>query len=739
MKTVEQPLQVAASEQKGLADVVLTATRSPIDAAGAPASVSVVSERDLARRAVVRLGDALADVPGVYVRGAAFGPGFPGSGQAVLSVRGVPRTPRTLVMIDGQPINNAMTGGVNVAGVGFEGVERVEVVRGPYSALYGGAAMGGVINFISVGPDQPLAQVRAGAGSLGQRSASAAFRRRFENGLGITASLGYRESTGYADGEYVVKTATSASGANAVTGARATTTPDGTPGYWLGTKGARPWNQENVQLALHYGQASSTRVVAGFALAQYRIGYSRPDTYLRDASGAPVFSGAVGFDDGGARKIALNASDFLTTTPSFERDIRLFTRVEHRFDGGAVLKANLGQLRHRFDYAQAVSGVSTYDAGAGEYNAQPNQRTDVDVSLRTPMSSSWALTSGIALNRSTLDRSTMSTSYWRDPGTASALLSSGRGSIRGSAVFAQSEHELSPGLVGYLGGRYDRYDTDGEVSQATAPSFTQSYGSRRFGHFSPKLALVWEARASLALRASYGGGFRPPALLDLYSRTATPGSVAGTVSVNEAAPNLKPERVRSFEVGADITPAPRVNASVSLYSQRLDDLIYRHKLSSTLSRTENAGEARIDGVEASLRMPAGVSGVRAFGSLTHQFRYAITRNDAVPASVGKVLTDVPRTSWSMGLDADLGEWTGLLAVRHVGHVFGSGDDANANTAQGVFGSYDAYTTVAAKVGWRYDRRLALTLAADNLTNRRYFVFNRQPGRTLFAEVAYRFD
>ncbi len=64
-----------------LESVVVTATRSPAEALNVPASVTVVGEDELEVRAPVRLGDALADVPGLYVRGAAMGTGFPGTGQ----------------------------------------------------------------------------------------------------------------------------------------------------------------------------------------------------------------------------------------------------------------------------------------------------------------------------------------------------------------------------------------------------------------------------------------------------------------------------------------------------------------------------------------------------------------------------------------------------------------------------------------------------------------------------------
>jgi iron complex outermembrane receptor protein len=133
-----------------------------------------------------------------------------------------------------------------------------------------------------------------------------------------------------------------------------------------------------------------------------------------------------------------------------------------------------------------------------------------------------------------------------------------------------------------------------------------------------------------------------------------------------------------------------------------------------------------------------VKGLAAFGSLTHQFRYEITRNDAVPESVGKNLTDVPQTMWSAGLEFDSGPWSGWLAYRYVSRVFASADDRNVNTSQGVYGAYDAHGLVSAKVGYRINRNLSASLAIDNLTDEDYFVFSKQPGRTVYGELAYRF-
>ena len=108
--------------------VIVTATRSPAGSLSVPASVSVVGEAELRSRHALRLGDVVADVPGLYVRGAAMGAGFPGSGASVLSLRGIPRTPRTLVLVDGQPVNNALSGGINVAGIPIDALGRRALV-----------------------------------------------------------------------------------------------------------------------------------------------------------------------------------------------------------------------------------------------------------------------------------------------------------------------------------------------------------------------------------------------------------------------------------------------------------------------------------------------------------------------------------------------------------------------------------------------------------------------------------
>lgn len=734
----------AAQPSGALGTVVVTATRSPAEALGVPASVNVVDHPALVLRNPSRLGDALADVPGVYVRGAGMGVAYPGTGQGVLSLRGVPRTPRTLVMIDGQPVNNALSGGINVAGIPFGSIDQVEVVRGPYSALYGGSAMGGVINFLTGSADDPVTELRAGLGNLGQRGTSLLHRKRYEGGLGVVFSLGYRESDGDPLSSYVVKAPPRGGGGAAVpvSGVRPTFDPDGSSRYWVGTQGARPWGQGSANLKLDYAPSASTRFTAGLGWADYSVGHSRPDSFLRDAAGNPVYTGQVEFDDGGvARRLSLASTDWLTATPAGERDSRMFFRAEHRLAGGSQLAAQVGVQRNNLFFTQAAAGVATYDAGPGNLTDQPNRRIDADLSLRTPMSDSWILSSGLSLNRSRLDRQITALSHWRNDDSSTARLAADGGRSNNLAAFVQSEHFLADDLTLYVGGRYDRFETDGFAYQASGPALDERYASRSFDQFSPKIAMVWRARPGLSLRASYGHAFRPPSLFDMYGLTVI--GIGAATLVYEPSPALEPERIRAFELGADMAFEGGGRASFTLYRQQMLDLIYRSRLATstptvTRTRAANVGEADIDGVEASVRWPTAVRGLNVFGAYTHHFRAEISRNDGTPAMVGKRLTDVPRTAWSTGLDYQAGRLSGLLVARHTGHVFPSGDDLNLDTVEGVFGAYDAHTVFSARLGWRFDRHWSASLAVDNLTDRVYFVSNRQPGRTVYGEIAYRF-
>ena len=104
---------------------------------------SVLGRSELASPGVLRLADALGSVPGLRV----LRTGAPGS-YAALSIRGS-SSEQVLVLVDGRRLSAAQGGGVDLGAVDVATLERVEIVRGAASALYGSDAVGGVVNLVT--------------------------------------------------------------------------------------------------------------------------------------------------------------------------------------------------------------------------------------------------------------------------------------------------------------------------------------------------------------------------------------------------------------------------------------------------------------------------------------------------------------------------------------------------------------------------------------------------------------
>lgn len=154
----------AQSKPQELSEIVVTASRTaePLSATGS--AISVVSGETIATSNPGSLVDALRSVPGLDISENG-GPG----GTANVRLRGA-NTGQTLVMIDGIRVNDptAASGDFEFAMFAPSSIDRIEVLRGPQSALYGSDAMGGVINIITKKGSGPAQfNVRTEAGSYG--------------------------------------------------------------------------------------------------------------------------------------------------------------------------------------------------------------------------------------------------------------------------------------------------------------------------------------------------------------------------------------------------------------------------------------------------------------------------------------------------------------------------------------------------------------------------------------------
>ncbi len=123
--------------------VTITATRGYNLVTDVPVSTSIISSAELQQRTAQNVGEALESTGGVYIK--SYGDV---SAMKTISIRGSTDS-QVLVLVDGQRLNNSQNSSVDFNTIPVELVEKIEVVKGGHSALYGANAVGGVVNIIT--------------------------------------------------------------------------------------------------------------------------------------------------------------------------------------------------------------------------------------------------------------------------------------------------------------------------------------------------------------------------------------------------------------------------------------------------------------------------------------------------------------------------------------------------------------------------------------------------------------
>ncbi len=174
-----------------LEEIVITASRTnqPLKSVGS--AIDIFTADDIAARPRFEVSDLLRELPGVSVnRSGQLG------AQTQVRLRGAEAN-HTLVLINGVEVGDPVTGGeFDFANLLTDGVERIEVLRGPQSALYGAQAIGGVINIVTTqGEGPPVYQAKAEGGSFGTYNLSASASGGGQ-GYGVSGSVSYLDSAG---------------------------------------------------------------------------------------------------------------------------------------------------------------------------------------------------------------------------------------------------------------------------------------------------------------------------------------------------------------------------------------------------------------------------------------------------------------------------------------------------------------------------------------------------------------
>ncbi|MDO8926358.1 MAG: TonB-dependent receptor [Sideroxyarcus sp.] len=732
-----------------LGDVVVSASKILQSTKEAPSAVAVITSAELEKGNNQRVGDALiAAVPSFYNRGGALRGSKGGAGNN-MSMRGQGGSLKKIVFIvDGINMVDAYSGEVNFSAVSMDDIERIEVVPGVGSALYGSNAMGGVVSIITKAPTKKEVVIKSGSGygdAAGLYS-SVSYRDKFESGLGIVFGVFRNIRDGYVS-DYVTKTPTGVATTQPVaSGAIATTTYTGSPTYIVGDKGLNASTERNVNTKLYFDLSPTARIFAGVSYADDSYENQRYNSYLTNAAtGAaiPVLNAATSLNlNGGVTSI--KESDFFGSGPGGHTSLRYFAGYDGEVLDGKKLSLNIGTME-REQWSSSAGATATLASGTGTLSTAPNSTTNASAQISLPVGDSQFLIVGVAHEAAILHQKKYSLSNWQDIDSKSGVLDYIDAKSTINSLFMQDQVAVGDKLTIYAGGRYDAWKAGGTgvVITGSYPG-TFVYPDRTASAFNPKLAGVYQFTDQLVLKSSVGTGFRAATNYYLFANPTFDGRAAPNGTMVYSNPNLKPERNTSYDLtaefyfrqGGNVKTTYYITKSTNLISQRItkvptytDTVI--NKVVDYTSQQDNVGEALARGIELSGEYPL-VSWLNVSAAYTYNDA-RITKDASNAGLEGKRVTNVPKNMASLAFDAKNGDWSGKLSARYVGETFSQ--VKNTDVIHDVYTGNSIYTVADLKVGYQVTKELKLNVMVDNLFDKQYYQYSRMPGRSFVTEIA----
>ena len=720
-----QPCQnVQAEDQKPpnadtearLEQTIVTATRTEKDQDSAPGSVSVVTRRDIAKINAVTFDDALKATPGVFI---SRGKGMMDQMSSV-TLRGLPGQSRTLVMVDGIALNSPYAGSIFSSGISPGSLEQIEVVKGAASSLYGGNAMGGVVNLITRMPVKRELMLQTGYGSAmagegmeNTRRVAASYGDSFRDRLRVYIHNDYIATDGYRSD----LNAQSSKPGVSIGGYSSTVDSSGlSKRYIIGDKGLSGAWQNNFTFKTEFLFTPQTRFRFTLLKSSGGYDYDDPASYLKNGTGTlwsygtvkeASFLGGYGYKDQYVYALGL--------------DTEIAT---------AKIKLNLGLMDQVDSWGvTADTALATRNSGPGKLSSTPASAWSADLQATVPISTWNLLTAGGSFRSSNSHSREYALSNWKNEESKGGMTYESMGSDRTFALFAQDEIMLHEKLTIYAGVRQDWWETyDGYANSVGSAGYPKHYSSRSADSFSPKGAVVYKPFDGTVLRISGGKSFRGPTAYDLYRTWTTASGI--TYNSN---PNLQPEKNLSWDASISQEFWSGAKLKVTYYENYISDLIYS-SLSGTVSNKFNAGSGESKGVEMEAEQRFGKL-ARLFAGYTYAAT-KITENSAVPASVGKQMTDVPEHMFSLGADFEYGPFGAYLITRYVGKRFAN--DTNTDRAVGVPGAYDPYFTGDIKLRYKITSWAEASFSIDNIWNEQYYSYYKAPGRSCYGDLTFKF-
>ncbi len=692
--------------------------------------------------------DSVKYIPSLIVRKRHIG-----DTQAPLATRtsGLGASARTLIYSDGVLLsaligNNNSTASPRWGMVTPEEIEAVDFLYGPFSAAYAGNSIGGVLNirtrtptkregtlhlagawqdFAQYGTDDTFRASQI-SGSYGDRIGDFWFRFSANEVVSNSQPLTYVT---------VAKPTTTSASGTVVTGPFADVNRLNSPIAVFGAGGLEHQIQTNMKLRLGYDLP--------FATAIYTIGRfanntdSDVETYARDAAGQPVYSGTVNFE---GYAYSLAASAFSNGVYALDEDhlaqsLTLASRGEGPW--GWNLAASLYDYRKSLQRTPSTALPAAYAGAAGNIvDMKGTGWRTLDGVVSYDMEGQKVLF-GAHSDQVDLSNTRYATTNWIDGEKGTKNLQS-LGQTQTNAFWAQDAIDLSDSIRLTVGGRYEDWQASHgfNYSTATNPVTSVTQPARSDTAFSPKASLTWAGMNGWTVSGSYGEAYRFPTVTELYQAITT----GSTITVPN--PDLKPEHARSVELAVE-RAFDNGRLRASLFDERITDALISQTAplvpnSTTLfSYVQNIDRTHVQGLELVAEgHDLFMRGLDLSASVTLTDP-VVEKDAAFAAAVGKQVPGIPKVkSTIVATFRPDDKWAFTLAGRYSSRLFATID--NIDTVTHTYQGFDPFLVADVRVTYQIDDHWQAAVGVDNVTDSRYLLFHPFPGRTVQAELNYKF-
>lgn len=714
-----QGTAATAASTGTLGEVLVSGSRHEQLSDDLPLSIDVIEANQISDSQASNLRDALLNLPNVSVKlsPARFSVGGTTAsagrdGNVGLNIRGLGGN-RVLMLVDGIRIPRSYafrTTTFDREYLSLELLKRIELVRGPASALYGSDGMVGLVNFITHEPADFLASSTPGGAPKTIGGRVSAGWSGDDRGRTLTATVAGRAS----DSLQWMVTATGRR-AHALENRGSNDTPDvnrTTPnpqhdsdnallGKIVLTPGA---GQRHVITLEHVEKDSDVQLLSSRA--------------ARPLTGTPAqIAGAV-------------VDEYSTRTSQRDRltwDARFALNAAWADSLQTVIAVQHADARQLGTTMRNTLPLRVRDNSYAEKTWQAGLQAD-----KTLRSGEWAhkVTYGMDYVRSNI--SNLYTGIGPLPPEVFPLKRFPDTRETTNALYAQSESvhgdwTLTPGL------RFDHFALDVTSQEGFYPPARQPGKSLSGSALSPKIGALYRASPQWSVFGQYAAGFRAPdaGQVNGYFENAAEQVV---IIPN---PDLKPEKSRGIEMGVrGRLQNLKFDAAVfaSHYSNMIMDTVLISGTGTAadprIFQTINTDRARISGFEVK-----GVYdwGRVAGGRLSTPFSYGKTRGSN--RTTGAPLNSIEPAQLALGLQFDTAPWSLRVDARHHAAKRASDiDNASAVKAPNTQFTIPAATTLDMAAQWRVRKNMRVNLAVRNLTERKYWLWPDVQGLAAASNV-----